>query len=134
MPVHVVHGKKEGPRLFVCAAVHGDELNGVEIVRHLLALKALRRLAGTLVTLGARVSRGDVLGYISNPYSGTQHPVRAHIRGVIIGRVQIPSVHEGEALFHVARFSDDHEEIADEVEAFQQTHLDDQGAIDEPIV
>ena len=33
MPAHVVRGKRDGPRLFVCAALHGDELNGVEIIR-----------------------------------------------------------------------------------------------------
>ena len=49
MPIHVVHGRKDGPRLFVCAAIHGNELNGVEIIRRLLEVKALRRLAGTLV-------------------------------------------------------------------------------------
>jgi predicted deacylase len=86
-------------------------------------------LLRTLVHLGARVGRGEVLGYISDPYSGTQHAVKAQARGVVIGRVQIPSVHEGEALFHIARFGDDHEEIADEVEAFQQTHLNDRDAI-----
>ena len=312
MPVHVVHGKRDGPRLFVCAAVHGDELNGVEIVRRLLEAKALKRLVGTLVAipvvnvyglihhsrylpdrrdlnrtfpghptgsltarvanlfvdeivrhcthgidlhtgaihrtnlpqiranlddpeterlaqafgvpvllnstlrdgslreaaaelgipmllyeageglrfdevciragllgvlnvmralgmiqsvgqrarrtapflarssswtrapesgllrtlvaLGAIAQKGDVLGYISDPYTGTQHPVHAHARGVVIGRVQIPSVHEGEALFHIARFADDPGEVADEVEAFQQTHMDDEDVLDPPIV
>ena len=33
MPLHVIRGRKEGPGLFVCAAVHGDEILGVEIVR-----------------------------------------------------------------------------------------------------
>ncbi len=51
MPLHVVHGKKDGPRLFVSAAIHGDELNGVEIIRRLLEVKALRRLSGTLVAV-----------------------------------------------------------------------------------
>jgi len=51
MPVQVVHGHKPGPRLFVCAAIHGDELNGVEIIRRLLALKALSRLHGTLIAI-----------------------------------------------------------------------------------
>lgn len=312
MPVHVVHGKRAGPALFVSAAVHGDELNGVEIIRRLLEAKALRRLAGTLVAvpvvnvygmihgsrylpdrrdlnrcfpghatgsltarvahlftdevvrhcshgidlhtgaihrtnlpqiradlddpeterlarafgvpvllnatlrdgslreaaaelgipmllyeageglrfdevciragllgvlnvmralgmirtatkrareaapfvarssswtrapesgllrtlvaLGATVQRGEVLGYISDPYSGTQHPVTAQARGVVIGRVQIPSVHEGEALFHIARFGNEYGEVADEVEAFQQDHLDDEGMLDPPIV
>jgi predicted deacylase len=51
MPVQVVHGRRPGPRLFVCAAIHGDELNGVEIIRRLLALKALARLRGALVAV-----------------------------------------------------------------------------------
>lgn len=53
MPVHVLHGKKEGPRLFICAAIHGDELNGVEIIRRVLQLPSLIRLRGTLVAVPA---------------------------------------------------------------------------------
>ena len=51
MPVHVVRGKKPGPSLFVSAAVHGDEINGVEIVNRLLRTKALSRLKGTLIAV-----------------------------------------------------------------------------------
>lgn len=51
MPVHVVRGKKPGPTLFVSAAVHGDELNGVEVVRQVLESRRLRRLRGTLVAV-----------------------------------------------------------------------------------
>jgi hypothetical protein len=51
MPVHVFHGRREGPALFVCAAIHGDELNGVEIIRRLLRLKRLNQLAGTLYAI-----------------------------------------------------------------------------------
>lgn len=51
MPVKVVRGKRSGPILFVCAAVHGDELNGVEIIRRLLAQKSLRRIRGTLIAV-----------------------------------------------------------------------------------
>jgi len=51
LPVHVVHGKKDGPVLFVSAAIHGDEINGVEIVRRLLKLKLLRNLKGTLIAI-----------------------------------------------------------------------------------
>ncbi|NEV60918.1 succinylglutamate desuccinylase/aspartoacylase family protein [Thiorhodococcus minor] len=312
MPVHVVHGKKEGPCLFVAAAIHGDELNGVEIVRRLLEARALRRLSGTLIAvpvvnvyglihqsrylpdrrdlnrsfpgsaagslaarvahvfmeeivrrathgidlhtgaihrtnlpqiranlddpeterlarafgvpvllsstlrdgslreaatglgirtllyeageglrfdefciraglqgilnvmrslgmlpavkrqsrvaapfvarsstwtrapesgllrtlvpLGARVQRGETLGFISDPSTGAEHAVKAHTRGVVIGRIQIPSVHEGDGLYHIARFSDDHDEVVGEVEAFQQTCLDDSAALDPPIV
>ncbi|WP_272701374.1 succinylglutamate desuccinylase/aspartoacylase family protein [Desulfovibrio sp. Fe33] len=51
MPVHVVHGRREGPSFFVCAALHGDELNGVEIIRRLLGMKRLGQLAGTLYAI-----------------------------------------------------------------------------------
>ncbi len=51
IPVHVVRGKRDGPTLFVCAAIHGDEINGVEIIRRLLKLAALNRLRGTLLAV-----------------------------------------------------------------------------------
>lgn len=51
LPVHVVHGKKDGPVLFVSAAIHGDEINGMEIVRRLLKLKLLKTLKGTLIAI-----------------------------------------------------------------------------------
>jgi uncharacterized protein len=51
MPVHVIHAKKPGPRLFVSAAIHGDELNGVEIVRRLLKQPILNRLRGSLIAI-----------------------------------------------------------------------------------
>lgn len=49
MPVEVICGRHAGPTLLVCAAIHGDELNGVEIIRRLRTLKVLKRLKGTLV-------------------------------------------------------------------------------------
>jgi predicted deacylase len=51
MPVQVICGRKSGPVLFVSAAVHGDELNGVEIIRRLLKRKTLRSLKGTLIAV-----------------------------------------------------------------------------------
>jgi uncharacterized protein len=50
MPVVVVRGKKDGPTIFVSAAVHGDELNGIEIIRRLLQYK-YTGLKGTLITV-----------------------------------------------------------------------------------
>ena len=49
--IHVVNGKRPGPRLFVCAALHGDELNGVEIIRRLMLSKQLNQLRGTLIAI-----------------------------------------------------------------------------------
>lgn len=51
MPVHVICGRRAGPVLFVSAAIHGDELNGVEIVRRLLKRKALKSLRGSLLAV-----------------------------------------------------------------------------------
>ena len=51
MPVHVVHGKKDGPVLFISAAIHGDEINGVEIIRRILSLGTINRMKGTLLAV-----------------------------------------------------------------------------------
>lgn len=51
MPVQVVRGRRDGPTLFVSAAIHGDELNGVEVIRRLLQLKILKSLTGTLLAV-----------------------------------------------------------------------------------
>ena len=51
MPVHVVSGRRDGPVLFVSAAIHGDELNGVEVIRRLLKRKALSSIRGTLLAV-----------------------------------------------------------------------------------
>lgn len=51
MPVHVINGRRGGPVLFVSAALHGDELNGIEIVRRLINRPALKRLKGTLLAV-----------------------------------------------------------------------------------
>lgn len=49
MPLQVVCGRHAGPTAFVSAAVYGDEINGVEIVRRLLGIKALDKLRGNLL-------------------------------------------------------------------------------------
>ena len=51
MPVHVIHGRRRGPRLFLSAAIHGDEINGTEIIRRLMKLKKIKKLKGTLVAV-----------------------------------------------------------------------------------
>lgn len=51
MPVHVSHARQDGPILFVCAAIHGDEINGVEIIRQVLKRAGMKRLKGTLVAV-----------------------------------------------------------------------------------
>ena len=49
MPVEVIHGRYAGPVLLVSAAIHGDELNGVDVIRRMRSFSSLKRLHGTLV-------------------------------------------------------------------------------------
>lgn len=51
IPIEVVNGEREGPVLFISAAVHGDEINGVEILKRLLRSPVLNRLKGTLIAI-----------------------------------------------------------------------------------
>ncbi|WP_394133249.1 succinylglutamate desuccinylase/aspartoacylase family protein [Shewanella maritima] len=51
LPVYIIRGKKPGPTMFVSAAVHGDELNGIEIIRRLINLKGFKISSGTLIAV-----------------------------------------------------------------------------------
>lgn len=51
LSTYVVHGKEDGPRLFLSAAIHGDEINGVEIIRRVLNHPALKRLKGAVLAV-----------------------------------------------------------------------------------
>lgn len=62
MSVQVIHGRREGPTLFVSAAVHGDEVIGVEIARRLLRAPQLDTLRGTLLV----VPIVNTFGFLNN--------------------------------------------------------------------
>jgi predicted deacylase len=51
VPVTIVNGERDGPTMFLSAAAHGDELNGIEIVREVAHEWDHENLAGTLVCL-----------------------------------------------------------------------------------
>jgi len=51
MPVHVIRSRRDGPTLLVCAAIHGDEVNGVEVIRRLCNSISLNHLRGTLIAI-----------------------------------------------------------------------------------
>jgi predicted deacylase len=51
MSIQVVHGKRPGPVLLLSAALHGDELNGVEIVRRTLARLDREQITGTVIAV-----------------------------------------------------------------------------------
>lgn len=51
MPIEVAHGKEKGPVLLITAAIHGNELNGAEIINRLLKEPLLQKLAGTIIAV-----------------------------------------------------------------------------------
>lgn len=48
-PVIVLHGAKPGPRLCLTAAIHGDELNGIEIIRRVVNEIEVDKMSGTVI-------------------------------------------------------------------------------------
>ncbi|WP_129113247.1 succinylglutamate desuccinylase/aspartoacylase family protein [Halegenticoccus tardaugens] len=51
LPVTIINGDEPGPRMFLSAAIHGDELNGVEAVREVADELDHESLRGTIVCL-----------------------------------------------------------------------------------
>lgn len=49
--VQVIHGRKPGPTVFISGAIHGDEINGVEIIRRVLQLRSIKSIKGTLIAV-----------------------------------------------------------------------------------
>lgn len=49
IPVTVLHGTEPGPVLYVTAAIHGDEINGIEIVRQMRTAIDPKKLRGTVI-------------------------------------------------------------------------------------
>lgn len=61
LPVRVVHGREGGPSVWIDAAIHGDEVAGVEIVRQVMAGLDPKTFRGTLVA----VPIVNVLGFMT---------------------------------------------------------------------
>ena len=51
MPVKVVNGKQAGPTVLAFATMRGDEFNGMEILKQLVAMPLLEKLHGTLIVV-----------------------------------------------------------------------------------
>ncbi|WP_206678577.1 succinylglutamate desuccinylase/aspartoacylase family protein [Alienimonas chondri] len=51
VPVEIVRGERPGPTVWLTAAIHGDELNGVEVIRRVLAKVTCEKLRGTLLAV-----------------------------------------------------------------------------------
>lgn len=62
LPVMVVHGSHDGPTVWLNAAIHGDEINGVEIIRRVLERLDAHRLHGTVLAVPIVNVHGFVSG------------------------------------------------------------------------
>jgi len=51
MPIEVLRGSKNGPTIFICSTIHGDEIIGIEIVRRILAKLDVKIMSGTLIAI-----------------------------------------------------------------------------------
>lgn len=60
LTVLVIHGRRPGPVMFVSAALHGDEILGVEIIRRLVSARQMASLSGTLLAIAVVNSFGFI--------------------------------------------------------------------------
>ncbi|KGN36942.1 succinylglutamate desuccinylase/aspartoacylase family protein [Knoellia subterranea] len=51
LPVRVIHGRHDGPVVWVNAAIHGDEVVGVEVIRRVLSRLSAKTFRGTLLAV-----------------------------------------------------------------------------------
>ena len=51
IPVEVIRGVNDGPILFLSGAIHGDEINGVEIIRQVTEKIDPKKLSGTVLAV-----------------------------------------------------------------------------------
>ena len=51
IPVHVFHGVKPGPKIFIISTLHGDELDSIEIMRRVHQHITVKHLRGTIITI-----------------------------------------------------------------------------------
>ncbi len=62
LPVHVFRAEEEGPALLLTGGLHGDELNGIEIIRRMISKKMLMPQRGTVIA----IPLVNVYGFIQN--------------------------------------------------------------------
>ena len=51
LPIIIWHGKAKGPTMWVSAGIHGDEIEGVEIIRRVANRISAQRMKGTLIAI-----------------------------------------------------------------------------------
>ncbi|MGZ3942689.1 MAG: succinylglutamate desuccinylase/aspartoacylase family protein, partial [Bacteroidia bacterium] len=52
IPIHVFRSAKPGPTVLISAGMHGDEINGIEVVRKIITRKETQNLLrGTIIAI-----------------------------------------------------------------------------------
>lgn len=51
IPIHVDRAKEDGPTIVLMAGMHGDEINGIEIIRRIIRKKLNRPMKGTVICI-----------------------------------------------------------------------------------
>src|ERR1700740_2427826 len=52
IPIHVFRSKQAGPTILLSAGMHGDEINGIEVLRKIITRKEIQNLlCGTLIAV-----------------------------------------------------------------------------------
>ena len=74
--------------------------------------------------LGKKVRCGETLAIIANPTGLEEHKLTSPITGIVIGLSNLPIVHEGAALYHIACL-DEADEVAKQIESLQDYYEDD---------
>lgn len=62
LPVYVYRGQEEGPVLLLTGGLHGDEINGVEIIRRMMTRNLLKPRKGTILAMPLV----NIYGFIQN--------------------------------------------------------------------
>ena len=62
LPIRVIRGEEKGPVLLLSGGLHGDEINGTEIVRRMLYRKLVDPIKGTIIAIPLM----NVYGFIQN--------------------------------------------------------------------
>jgi predicted deacylase len=96
VPLTVIRGTKEGPTLCLTAGIHGDELNGVEIVQQVVESVRPNRLAGTILAIPIANLHGFQTG---SRYLPDRRDLNRHFPGSKSGSTAARIAH---AIFHTA--------------------------------
>ena len=69
IPIIIERAKKPGPVILITSGIHGDEINGVEIVRQIIARKINKPKKGTIICGSRTQLRTTSNDTVALPYS-----------------------------------------------------------------